>query len=296
MGEAIQAARRTVSLLLVSLRPSYCEPHLHFEFAIRASQGARRSQEDYAITWPRGISRDDSASLIELPAEVPGMMAAVLCDGMGGHAGGALASRLACEHFLPVLVSGADAIGDRLMMALEAANAAITRQTDESPAHSGMGSTLVGVHVDAEGLRWISVGDSLLYLVRQGELLALNADHSLAPEIDKLAETGKISWAAARSDPRRHYLRSALTGEEIDMIDLSAHATPLAEGDILIIASDGIHTLEPETIASIVASDETRDAAAIASRLIATVEDAGVVHQDNTTVVVIAVRATGNVA
>jgi PPM family protein phosphatase len=265
------------------------ETNVYFDIAIRASQGARRSQEDCAITWPLGTSRDDSATLIELPAAEPGVLAAVLCDGMGGHAGGALASRIACEYFLPVLVTGDAPLSDRLMLALGAANSAIARHTEESPQHSGMGSTLVGVHAGPDGLRWISVGDSLLYLVRRGELVTLNADHSLAPEIDKLAETGKISWEAARRDPRRHYLRSALTGEDIDMIDLSEAAAPLQPGDILIIASDGIHTLEIDTIARLVSSTEQQGAASIAARLVSAVDDEDLPHQDNTTVIVVAV-------
>jgi PPM family protein phosphatase len=263
---------------------------VYFDIAIRASQGARRSQEDCAITWPFDSSRTDGAAILELPTAVAGAMAAVLCDGMGGHAGGALASRLACEHFLPALVTGDAPLGERLMLALDAANSAIARHTDEHPQHSGMGSTLVGVYADADGLHWISVGDSLLYLVRQGELLTLNADHSLAPDIDKLAETGKISWEAARNDPRRHYLRSALTGEEIDLIDLSETSAPLAAGDVVIIASDGIHTLEPDMIARLVASDDVADPSKISNRLIAAVDDAGAPHQDNTTVIAIVVR------
>jgi PPM family protein phosphatase len=269
---------------------------VHFDIAIRASQGARRSQEDCAITWPFDSSRNDGAAIVALPAPRPGVIAAVLCDGMGGHAGGALASRLACEHFLPVLVTGDAPLSERLMLALDAANSAITRHTDESPAHSGMGSTLVGVHADADGLHWISVGDSLLYLVRQGELLTLNADHSLAPDIDKLAETGKISWEAARNDPRRHYLRSALTGEDIDLIDLSERPMPLAPGDVVIIASDGIHTLETETIARLVASVMLADPAVIADLLVDAVNDAALPQQDNTTVVVIVVRDSASVA
>ncbi len=269
---------------------------MHFHIAIRASHGARRSQEDCAITWPFDSSRDDGAAILQLPAAQPGLVAAVLCDGMGGHAGGALASRLACEHFLPVLLTGDAPIRDRLLLALDIANSAITCHTDENPQHSGMGSTLVGVHADAKGLHWISVGDSLLYLVRQGELLTLNADHSLAPDIDKLAETGKISWEAARNDPRRHYLRSALTGDDIDLIDLSETSAPLAAGDVVIIASDGIHTLEPDGITRLVATAERADSAAIADRLIAAVDAADAPHQDNTTVVVIVVRDHAGVA
>ena len=263
---------------------------MHFDIAIRASQGARRSQEDCALTWPPSSSRDDSATLIDLPTAIPGVLAAVLCDGMGGHAGGALASRLACEHFLPVLVTGEYTVAQRLMDALDQANAAIARHTAASPAHAGMGSTLVGIHADETGLSWVSVGDSLLYLIRRGELTTLNADHSLAPEIDKLAETGKISWAAARNDPRRHYLRAALTGDEIEMIDLNERTLALHDGDILIVASDGIHTLETEAIAQLVASVDLPEPATIAMRLLAAIEDMDVAHQDNTTVIAICVR------
>ncbi len=263
---------------------------MHFDIAIRASQGARRSQEDCALTWPHGSSRDDSTMRVDLPVGLPGVMAAVLCDGMGGHAGGALASRLACEHFLPALVINDHPMAQRLMDALDQANAAIARQTEDSPAHAGMGSTLVGVHADHAGLSWISVGDSLLYLIRQGELTTLNADHSLAPEIDKLAETGKISWEAARNDQRRHYLRSALTGEDIEMIDLNERLAPLQPGDVLIVASDGIHTLETDAIARLVTSVNPPEATLIAQRLLAAVDAMDAPHQDNTTVIAICVR------
>ncbi len=265
-------------------------PHVVFDIAIRASQGARRSQEDCALSWPHGSVRDDSATLVALPVTVPGEAALVLCDGMGGHAGGALASRLACDHFLPVLLEGDAGVGDRLMAALEAANGAIAQHVAENSAHAGMGSTLVGVHVGPQGLSWISVGDSLLYLVRQGGIDTLNADHSLAPEIDKLAATGRISWDVARRDPRRHYLRSALTGDEIEMIDLSAEAAQLLAGDVLVVASDGIHTLEPDAIAGLVVDAGRAGAAAIADRLLGAVEAEREPHQDNTTVAVICVQ------
>ena len=157
---------------------------MRFDIAIRASQGARRAQEDTALAWPRLSPGDDSASLIALPDPVHGVAAAVLCDGMGGHAGGALASRIACENFLPMLLGGDEPVRHRLISALEYANLAIADKVSTSPSHNGMGSTLVGVHVDAGGLSWVSVGDSLLYLWRQGEIMLLNADHSLAPEID----------------------------------------------------------------------------------------------------------------
>ncbi len=115
-----------------------------------------------------------------------------------------------------------------------------------------MGCTLVGVAFGPEGVEWVSVGDSPLFLVRDGEIVLLNEDHSLAPEIDKLAVAGKISWAAAQADPRRHFLRSALTGTEIDLVDRSHRPLALRPGDVVILASDGIHTISHADIARVV--------------------------------------------
>jgi protein phosphatase len=154
-----------------------------------------------------------------------------------------------------------------------------------------MGCTLIGARFGAPGLEWVSVGDSPLFLVRDGEIALLNEDHSLAPEIDKLAAAGKITWAEARSNPRRHYLRSAVTGDELDMIDRSRRPLPLEAGDVVIVASDGIQTLETRDIERIVSAAAGEGADAIADALLAAVADADDPYQDNTTI--IAVRRLG---
>jgi hypothetical protein len=168
---------------------------------------------------------------------------AVLADGMGGHAGGALASGLACKFFVHAFGTSSGEVGARLSEALDLANAAIAHETAENPSLSGMGCTLIGVAFGPDGVEWVSVGDSPLYLVRGGEIVLLNEDHSLAPEIDKLAAAGRISWEAAMADPRRHVLRSALTGTEIEMVDRSRRSLALQPGDVVVLASDGIHTI-----------------------------------------------------
>src|SRR5262249_54575614 len=112
-------------------------------------------------------------------------------------------------------------------------------------------------------------------------------DHSLSPEIDRLAELGLMSREAARSDARRHILRSALTGTEIEMIDCPAAPLGLEPGDVVILASDGIHTLPEADIARLVVAAKSPHAAAEA--LLAAVEAAGDPHQDNITVVVVRV-------
>jgi protein phosphatase len=239
-----------------------------FEHAIRASQGARSYQEDAALV------REDGRGLV-----------AVLADGMGGHAGGAVASDVATTSFLNGYLATEGDARSRLAEALASANAAILDAAIARPALYGMGCTLVGLAFTAQGVDWISVGDSPLYLLRNGEISRLNEDHSLAPEIDRWAELGRISWEAALADPSRHVLRSALTGSSIEMIDRPRAPLPLKPGDAIILASDGIHSLAEPDIARIATAAATSDAAAEA--LLAAVAAVDDPHQDNTTVVVV---------
>jgi protein phosphatase len=242
-----------------------------FEYATRAAQGARNYQEDAAEVRTHG-----------------GGLVAVLADGMGGHVGGALASELACRYFLHAFSSPAGEVEARLGEGLDLANTAIAAKTAESPRLGGMGCTLVGVALrpDPDRIAWISVGDSPLFLVRNGQIVRLNEDHSMAPEIDGLAAAGRISWDAARTDPRRHVLRSALTGTRIDMVDRSPLPLALEPGDVVVLASDGIHSI-PEALIAREAAAATPAAAAEA--LLAAVAAAGDPYQDNTTVVVVRV-------
>ncbi len=206
---------------------------------------------------------------------------------MGGHAGGALASRTVCASFLDGFARDCSDIRERLRAGLVAANRAIELQVEEQPSLAGMGSTLIGTAFSRAGMEWVSVGDSPLYLFRRGEIALLNEDHSLAPALDLMAAEGKISAEQARADPRRHMLRSAITGEDLELVDLSRTPLELAPEDCVILASDGIHAMEIGEIARVVTAYVGDGAQAVASALIRGVESMRDPHQDNTTVVVI---------
>ncbi|MBA2125984.1 serine/threonine-protein phosphatase [Hyphomicrobium methylovorum] len=256
-----------------------------FEHAIAATRGARDYQEDSAAFWPEGGQTVSLAS--EAAAHDLGGFA-VLADGMGGHAGGALASRTACEKFLAAVGSGtAGSTTDRLISALRAANAAIAAKIKENPLLSGMGSTLIGTAFNRSGIEWVSVGDSPLFLFRRGEVAVLNEDHSLAPELDRLVAEGKLTANEARRDPRRHMLRSAVTGEDIDLLDVSRRPLTLEAGDYVVLASDGIATLDTAEIARIIQGYANDGAAAVAKALIRAVESIREPYQDNATVLVV---------
>jgi protein phosphatase len=257
---------------------------LDYEHASRATKGARSYQEDTALFWSgrEALQSDQTA------ADANGTsVVAVLADGMGGHAGGALASRMACESFLKAYAGQGGSNKNRLIESLAAANNAIADTVDANPMLAGMGSTLVGVTFGSDGIEWVSVGDSPLLLYRRGEIALLNEDHSLAPELDRLAASGAITEDEARRDPRRHMLRSAVTGDDIDLIDLSQRPLRIEPGDYIILASDGLQTLESAEIQRIVAAYAEDGANAVANALIRAVEAIKDPHQDNATVIAV---------
>jgi protein phosphatase len=263
-----------------------------FEAAASTTQGARDYQEDAAALWPGGDG------LCLPPAELAGdgRLLAVLADGMGGHAGGALASRTVCDSFIDGFARETGEVSDRLKAGLTVANRAIELKVEENKRLYGMGSTVIGAAFGPEGLEWISVGDSPLYLYRQGTVALVNEDHSLAPMLDMLAASGKISEEQAKSDPRRHMLRSAVTGEELDLVDLCKQPLPVEAGDYVILASDGIHSIDGEEMARVIAAYADDGPQEVASALIRAVVAARDPFQDNTTVVAVRRVAGGEAA
>ncbi len=238
------------------------------------SLGARSHQEDNL-----------DAVRLTPPDGEPDALLLALADGMGGHAGGATASRVAVDNFRGAATLGQGPIPDRLFDGLRAANEAIRDAVAARQGPAGMGCTLVGVHVDAQRVRWISVGDSLLWLWSPaGGLRRLNADHSMSPIIDRMVSQGVLSEADAAADPQRHALRSALTGDDITLIDEGERAWRADE--VLIAASDGLLTLTNEHISRICAG-ASKDPDGLVKTLLAAVDAARDPEQDNTSVIVI---------
>ena len=243
--------------------------------------GARANQEDSAGLW--------------YPPDVPGAapdnetVLAVLADGMGGHAGGAVASAVACATFIQVFESSGGALHDRLESSLEVCNQAISEHVAQDPQLNGMGSTIVAAYVDREGLRWVSVGDSLLYLYRNGQLQRLNDDHSLGRLLDIQAERNQISFEEAKAHRHRNALRSALTGKKLEIIDRHHDPVRLQDGDWIVLASDGIATLDDREIEALIERNIRQEPDEVAHQIITAVERRGVQGQDNTTLILVKV-------
>ena len=250
-------------------------------FAALQITGKRDYQEDsFGLLDGRDLGLDDSEHAVLLVA-----------DGMGGHVGGAIASELLRKTFVEAYPRSSGPIVDRLRDCLETANAAIAAAVAENPALDSMGSTLVATVVTSEGLAWISVGDSPLWLFRAGQLSRLNADHSMAPVLAELVAEGRMTAEQAARHPSQHSLRSVVMGDEIPLIDVSSQPVALEQGDRVVLASDGLLTLDEQEIADIL--EKTRDAPLenSAAALIQAVEGAGHPYQDNVTVLLYAPTA-----
>jgi serine/threonine protein phosphatase PrpC len=176
------------------------------------------------------------------------------------------------------------------MGARVASNDALNSAIRGNPKLDGMGCTLVVGYFDGEGLRWVSVGDSMLLLYRDRQLHRLNDDHSLGALLDKQARANIITWDEALNSPRRRTLRSALTGGNIALKEVMSQPVQLKHGDWAIIASDGLETLTGDEIASVVHEFSDADPRIMVARLLEEVDERRHEHQDNTTVIAINVR------
>jgi serine/threonine protein phosphatase PrpC len=207
-----------------------------FDATAAIDKGGRETQEDAVIC---DFSRGEDFNF------------AVLSDGMGGHAAGDLASKIVVtEIFSELMFQRSDPKAfdedcvERLTDAAMAANRCIKGHVASDPTTLGMGATLIASVICNNVLRWISIGDSPLYLFRAGRLKQLNEDHSMAPQIDLMAAAGMIDREEASTHPERNVLTSVLFGEDIPKIDCPEQAFNLEAGDIVILASDGLQFLD----------------------------------------------------
>jgi protein phosphatase len=173
-----------------------------------------------------------------------------VADGMGGHASGEIASKIAVdvlrnyfrqadEGKAPLIASCynenySDAT-NQLCSAIQLANTAIHEASKNNPLLHGMGTTLAALLIQGKKLSIAHVGDSRIYLVRAGEIEQLTDDHTLVYEQVK---HDLISKEEAEKSTIRHVLTRALGISPF--VDVDLDEMTLAEGDVLILCSDGL--------------------------------------------------------
>jgi protein phosphatase len=160
----------------------------------------------------------------------------IVADGMGGHAGGATASRVAIETIEEVVGRSTDAPETLLRAALEAANSPVHEEAKKDASLSGMGTTGVALLFQPDGSTWVAhVGDSRAYRLRDGNLEQLTPDHSLVAELER---RGMITAEEAQTHPRRNeVLRSIGVEPEVEVDVAQVDARP---GDQYLLCSDGL--------------------------------------------------------
>jgi protein phosphatase len=245
---------------------------------------------DWAVRTHRGRIREQNEDFVRVEKK-RGL--AVLCDGMGGHRAGEVASRMATEAFFENcsvhLVAGHEGKDGRmtpetarLVASARSANQAVLEGARRDDAFRGMGCTLVALLLDGSGASFVSVGDSRLYLLRGGKLTQVTEDHTRVRMLERMGIA--VDVAEARN---MHGLLVRALGTHANVeIDHGHGAARL--GDVWLLCSDGLtDELGDPEIARILT--ESRDAEAAAAKLVARAVEAG--GRDNVTVAVARVTA-----
>ncbi|BDS06927.1 hypothetical protein NT6N_19670 [Oceaniferula spumae] len=251
------------------------------DFAGRQIPGDRPYQED-----AQGF-----ASLVENSESEVEVLLVVLADGMGGENAGDHASSSVVLRFVEFCheFESTDrmTMQQMLLCAMNTANNGLAADIETDPMLEGMGTTILAAVVSQDSLYWLSVGDSPLYLYRDGCLEQLNEDHSMMPLLERQVEDGFLHESQLATHPERNVLRAALTGEEITLVDCPQEGFRLLPGDVVIVASDGIQTLDEEQILDCIEKNLTLTADEITRELIEAVKAAAKPRQDNASINVI---------
>ncbi len=225
----------------------------------------------------------------------------IVADGMGGHAAGEVASRVAVETVREFLQSADEEAtwpyetnprlsleGNKLAQATRIANRRVLDEVKKNERYRGMGTTLVALTVrpdktNSEHAYIGHVGDSRTYRIREGKIEQLTSDHSW---ISAQVESGAISAGAARRHPLRNVITRALgSDEEVEADIIECDVRP---GDLFILCTDGLNTMisDEEILKRALAS--ANDLEAMCASLVEGANEAG--GEDNTTVVLVSVE------
>ncbi len=218
---------------------------------------------------------------------------AMVADGMGGAAGGRVASHLAVAWTYRELQARLDtaapagpaALVAELRAAIEAANARVHEQGNQSPDFKGMGSTVTAVVLLGGAFYVAQIGDSRAYLVRGGQPYRLTKDQSL---VQRLVDAGAMTPEQALHSPQGSLLLQALGTAEAVAVDLTWQEA--RRGDVLVVCSDGLFRVVADAEIAAVAS-AAGEPASLCRTLVTLANERG--GPDNVTVVAARLEGDG---
>lgn len=214
----------------------------------------------------------------------------LVADGMGGHASGEVASRMAVEILhqayksirgrCPLTEEPLEVEEERLFENIQLANRAVHELSLKEPHYRGMGTTLAGILRRGDSLLCFHVGDSRIYKLQKGSLVQLTEDHSVVAQQVKM---GVLTQEQARKSRIRNVITKAI-GVQWD-VEPDISVQHMEEGDLYMLCSDGLSDFVPLQTLEKVILDKGRDLDAAASQLVKEALETG--GQDNVTVVLV---------
>jgi len=233
---------------------------MRFDWASRSDVGRMRDHNEDSV-WPTtdGVTNE--------------VLAVAVADGMGGHAGGEIASATALDTAMTV--------GGDPAMRIQAANLAVIDAARLRPRLSGMGTTLTLGLLDPDGdLDMAHVGDSRAYLLRGETLEQLTSDHSYVAE---MIAAGRLTPEEAAIHPYRSVLTRAVGLDPTVQVDTYGYI--LESNDRVLLCSDGLTSMVPDAEMAAILGASGSSPAAAADALVAAANEAG--GADNITVIVV---------
>lgn len=226
----------------------------------------------------------------------------IVADGMGGHSHGEMAAELgisAMQHYIDSSRGRLDVTwpfgydfnlsvdANRMATAVQLANRQVWKQAEQAPEYGGMGTTVAAVLVNGHKMTVGNVGDSRAYLWRNGSLEQLTVDDTWLRAISGRT----MAPTEVSSHPMRNILTQAAGSK--DLVEVHSLESDLLDGDVILLCSDGLHGLVPDSeIAATI--DSCQQLADTAARLVQFARTAG--GLDNISVVLLAFNASGELA
>ncbi len=181
----------------------------------------------------------------------------VVADGMGGHQAGDYASRRAVETIRQVLEEHASGEPVQAMSeAITTANGTIYQEAKSDRSKAGMGTTMVAAVIGGDQLSVANVGDSRLYLFRDGLLRQITQDHSV---VEEMVRKGEMAKDRARNHPKRSMITRAVGAEPKVRIDFFDET--VEKGDLVLMCTDGLTGMvEDDEIARVLSGEGSVEA------------------------------------
>ncbi|MCZ2815532.1 PP2C family protein-serine/threonine phosphatase [Modestobacter sp. VKM Ac-2984] len=194
---------------------------------------------DSAAVSTRGPRPDNQDSAVAGPQLI------AIADGVGGNVGGAVASSLVVNWLAPLATGSTGEGADDPVRIVASANERIRAAYTERPRLRTMATTMTVLHVDAEGLALLHIGDSRGYLLQDGELQQVSTDHTL---VQALIDAGSLTPAEAKVHPQRSAVYAALHGADDDVAAVDVLRLDARPGDRVMVCSDGLSDVVPPAV------------------------------------------------